>query len=358
MEGIPSIEPFVARLEALGAKMSEPDFYNDQRKAGEISREHQKLSKLRETYEKLEKTLAQIDENRAIIAENADPEFVALAREDLAALEAAVEPLKAEILKMMIPSDPTDSRNTVVEIRAGTGGDEASLFAADLYRMYCRYADMRGWKVENLSSSESPAGGFKEICFLLSGEDVYRYMKYESGTHRVQRVPATEANGRIHTSAATVAVLPEAEEVDIQIDPADIEISIARASGPGGQGVNTTDSAVQILHKPTGMIVKCADERSQLKNKTKAMKVLRSRLLEHKQQEEHDKYAQSRREQIGTGDRSERIRTYNFPQSRMTDHRIGLTLHSLPQIMDGEIEEMIRSLEDADYAARIQALIK
>lgn len=183
-------------------------------------------------------------------------------------------------------------------------------------------------------------------------------MKYESGTHRVQRVPATEANGRIHTSAATVAVLPEAEEVDIQIDPADIEISIARASGPGGQGVNTTDSAVQILHKPTGMIVKCADERSQLKNKTKAMKVLRSRLLEHKQQEEHDKYAQSRREQIGTGDRSERIRTYNFPQSRMTDHRIGLTLHSLPQIMDGEIEEMIRSLEDADYAARIQALIK
>lgn len=358
MEGIPSIEPFVARLEALGAKMSEPDFYNDQRKAGEISREHQKLSKLRETYEKLEKTLAQIDENRAIIAENADPEFVALAREDLAALEAAVEPLKAEILKMMIPSDPTDSRNTVVEIRAGTGGDEASLFAADLYRMYCRYADMRGWKVENLSSSESPAGGFKEICFLLSGEDVYRYMKYESGTHRVQRVPTTEANGRIHTSAATVAVLPEAEEVDIQIDPADIEISIARASGPGGQGVNTTDSAVQILHKPTGMIVKCADERSQLKNKTKAMKVLRSRLLEHKQQEEHDKYAQSRREQIGTGDRSERIRTYNFPQSRMTDHRIGLTLHSLPQIMDGEIEEMIRSLEDADYAARIQALIK
>lgn len=358
MEGIPSIEPFMARLEALGSKMSEPDFYNDQRKAGEISREHQKLSKLRDTYEKLGKTLEQIDENRAIIAENADPEFVALAQEDLAALEAAVDPLKSEILKMMIPSDPTDSRNTVVEIRAGTGGDEASLFAADLYRMYCRYADMRGWKVENLSSSESPAGGFKEICFLLSGEDVYRSMKYESGTHRVQRVPATEANGRIHTSAATVAVLPEAEEVDIQIDPSDIEISIARASGPGGQGVNTTDSAVQILHKPTGMIVKCADERSQLKNKTKAMKVLRSRLLEHKQQEEHDKYAQNRREQIGTGDRSERIRTYNFPQSRMTDHRIGLTLHSLPQIMDGEIEEMIRALEDADYAKRIEALIK
>ena len=280
-----------------------------------------------------------------------------MAREDVANLESQVEPLKNEILKMMLPPDPTDSRNTVVEIRAGTGGDEASLFAADLYRMYCRYADSRGWKVENLSSSESPAGGFKEICFLLSGEDVYRSMKYESGTHRVQRVPVTEAQGRIHTSAATVAVLPEAEEVDIHIDPSEIEISIARASGPGGQGVNTTDSAVQILHKPTGMIVKCADERSQLKNKTKALKVLRSRLLEMKQQEEHAKYAANRREQIGSGDRSERIRTYNFPQSRITDHRIGMTIHSLPQFMDGEIGDMIKALEEADYQQRIKALI-
>ena len=281
-----------------------------------------------------------------------------MAREDMESLSASVEPLKNEILRMMIPPNPTDSRNTVVEIRAGTGGDEASLFAADLYRMYCRYADSKGWKVENLSSSESPAGGFKEICFLLSGEDVYRSMKYESGTHRVQRVPVTEASGRIHTSAATVAVLPEAEEVDIQIPPQDIEISIARASGPGGQGVNTTDSAVQILHKPTGMIVKCADERSQLKNKTKALKVLRSRLLELKQKEEHEKYAQSRRQQIGSGDRSERIRTYNYPQSRITDHRIGLTVHSLPQFMDGEIEEMVRALEDADYSQRIRELVE
>ena len=272
-----------------------------------------------------------------------------MAREDMESLSASVEPLKNEILRMMIPPNPTDSRNTVVEIRAGTGGDEASLFAADLYRMYCRYADSKGWKVENLSSSESPAGGFKEICFLLSGEDVYRSMKYESGTHRVQRVPVTEA---------TVAVLPEAEEVDIQIPPQDIEISIARASGPGGQGVNTTDSAVQILHKPTGMIVKCADERSQLKNKTKALKVLRSRLLELKQKEEHEKYAQSRRQQIGSGDRSERIRTYNYPQSRITDHRIGLTVHSLPQFMDGEIEEMVRALEDADYSQRIRELVE
>ncbi len=358
MEGIPPLDPFLVRLKALDEKMSAPDFYNDQRSASAISREHQQLTKLKETYGQLDAVLKQIKENQDIIAENADPEFVELAKEDLNELNGKVEPLKNEILKMMIPADPTDSRNTVVEIRAGTGGDEASLFAADLYRMYCRYADSRGWKVENLSSSESPAGGFKEICFLVSGDDVYRSMKYESGTHRVQRVPVTEAAGRIHTSAATVAVLPEAEEVDVHIDPSDIEISIARASGPGGQGVNTTDSAVQILHKPTGMIVKCADERSQLKNKTKALKVLRSRLLEMKQREEHDKYAQNRRDQIGSGDRSERIRTYNFPQSRLTDHRIGLTLHSLPQIMDGDIGELVKALEDADYAQRIQQLIK
>ncbi len=358
MEGIPPLDPFLVRLKALDEKMSAPDFYNDQRSASAISREHQQLTKLKETYGQLDAVLKQIKENQDIIAENADPEFVELAKEDLNELNGKVEPLKNEILKMMIPADPTDSRNTVVEIRAGTGGDEASLFAADLYRMYCRYADSRGWKVENLSSSESPAGGFKEICFLVSGDDVYRSMKYESGTHRVQRVPVTEAAGRIHTSAATVAVLPEAEEVDVHIDPSDIEISIARASGPGGQGVNTTDSAVQILHKPTGMIVKCADERSQLKNKTKALKVLRSRLLEMKQREEHDKYAQNRRDQIGSGDRSERIRTYNFPQSRLTDHRIGLTLHSLPQIMDGDIGELVKAMEDADYAQRIQQLIK
>ena len=357
LEGIPPLEPFLERLKILDEKMGAPDFYNDQRKASAVSREHQQLTKLKEHYENLGDILRQIGENEKIIAENADPEFVELAKEDLAELEKKVEPLKTEILKMMIPSDPTDSRNTVIEIRAGTGGDEASLFAADLYRMYCRYADSQGWKIENLSSSESASGGFKEICFLVSGTDVYKSMKYESGTHRVQRVPVTEAAGRIHTSAATVAVLPEAEEVDVHIDPNDIEISIARASGPGGQGVNTTDSAVQILHKPTGMIVKCADERSQLKNKTKALKVLRSRLLEMKQREEHDKYAQSRREQIGSGDRSERIRTYNFPQSRLTDHRIGLTLHSLPQIMDGDLGELIKALEDADYAQRIQQLI-
>lgn len=358
MQSIPPIEPFLVRLDALSEKMSAPDFYNDQRTASAISREHQQLTSLKEKHELFQKILAEIEENKALIADSStDAEFKELAKEDLASLEAQIEPVQKEILRYMIPPEETDSRNTVVEIRAGTGGDEASLFAADLYRMYCRYADIKGWKVEQLSSSESPAGGFKEICFLLSGTDVYRHMKYESGTHRVQRVPVTEASGRIHTSAATVAVLPEAEEVDIQIDPNDIEISIARASGPGGQGVNTTDSAVQILHKPTGMIVKCADERSQLKNKQKAMKVLRSRLLELKQTQEKEKYAQNRREQIGSGDRSERIRTYNFPQSRLTDHRIGLTVHSLTQVMEGEIEEIVRALEEAYYNRRIEALI-
>lgn len=359
MQGIPSIDPFLKRLAQLDEKMAAPDFYNDQRAASAISREHKQLSELKDTFQAYQDAKKQIEENKAIIADpSSDADLKELAQEDLKDLEQKLPQLEKSVLVLMLPPDETDSRNTVVEIRAGTGGDEASLFAADLYRMYTRFADSKGWKIEQLSSSESEAGGFKEICFLMSGDSVYRYMKYESGTHRVQRVPATEANGRVHTSAATVAVLPEAEEVDIHIDPQDIEISIARASGPGGQGVNTTDSAVQILHKPTGMIVKCADERSQLKNKTKALKVLRSRLLEMKQREEAEKYAKNRREQIGSGDRSERIRTYNFPQSRLTDHRIGLTVHSLAQVMDGDIGDIIKALEEADYSHRIKSLME
>ncbi|MDY6069641.1 MAG: peptide chain release factor 1 [Opitutales bacterium] len=359
MQGIPSIDPFLKRLAQLDEKMAAPDFYNDQRAASAISREHKQLSELKDTFQTYQDAKKQIEENKAIIADpSSDADLKELAQEDLKDLEQKLPQLEKSVLVLMLPPDETDSRNTVVEIRAGTGGDEASLFAADLYRMYTRFADSKGWKIEQLSSSESEAGGFKEICFLMSGDSVYRYMKYESGTHRVQRVPATEANGRVHTSAATVAVLPEAEEVDIHIDPQDIEISIARASGPGGQGVNTTDSAVQILHKPTGMIVKCADERSQLKNKTKALKVLRSRLLEMKQREEAEKYAKNRREQIGSGDRSERIRTYNFPQSRLTDHRIGLTVHSLAQVMDGDIGDIIKALEEADYSNRIKSLME
>lgn len=245
-----------------------------------------------------------------------------------------------------------------MEIRAGTGGDEAGLFAGDLFRMYSRYAERNGWRIEVMSSNPAEVGGYKEISFLISGEDVYKTLKFESGVHRVQRVPATEASGRIHTSAATVAVLPEAEEVDIHIDPSDLEITVARASGPGGQGVNTTDSAVQILHKPTGMIVKCADERSQLKNKAKAMTVLRSRLLEIKQEEERAKYAAHRKSQIGSGDRSERIRTYNFPQGRITDHRINLTLYNLDEVIDGELHSVIEALQDVDKKERIDFLLQ
>jgi peptide chain release factor 1 len=244
-----------------------------------------------------------------------------------------------------------------MEIRAGTGGDEASLFAGDLFRMYSRFSETRGWRIEMLGASESDAGGFKEVSFLITGEEVYKVLKFESGVHRVQRVPVTEASGRIHTSAATVAVLPEAEEVDIEIDPSDLEISVARASGPGGQGVNTTDSAVQILHKPTGMIVKCADERSQLKNKAKALKVLRSRLLEEKEREERAKYAADRKSQVGTGDRSERIRTYNFPQGRITDHRINLTLYNLEEVIAGGLDDVIDALQEADTQSKIAAIL-
>jgi peptide chain release factor 1 len=244
----------------------------------------------------------------------------------------------------------------VMEIRAGTGGDEASLFAADLFRMYSKYADGRGWKIQPMSSSSSERGGLKEVIFLITGNDVYKQLKFESGVHRVQRVPVTEANGRIHTSTVTVAVLPEAEEVDVQIDPQDLEITVQRASGPGGQGVNTTDSAVRIIHKPTGMIVFCADGRSQQKNKASAMAVLRSRLLKLREEEERAKYAAQRKSQIGSGDRSERIRTYNFPQNRVTDHRIGLTLYSLPQVMEGAIEVIVGALQKADYEEKLAAL--
>jgi peptide chain release factor 1 len=256
----------------------------------------------------------------------------------------------------MIPPDPTDSRNTVMEIRAGTGGDEASLFAAELFRLYSKFADGRGWKIQPMSSSMSERGGFKEVIFLITGTDVYKQLKFESGVHRVQRVPVTEANGRVHTSTVTVAVLPEAEEVDVQIDPQELEITVCRASGPGGQGVNTTDSAVQILHKPTGLIVSCADERSQLKNKAKAMTVLRARLLKRREDEERARYAATRRSQIGSGDRSERIRTYSFPQNRVTDHRIGLTLYCLPQILEGNIEPVISALQQADFEEKLSAL--
>lgn len=355
MNNLPDIEPFRKRYDELSALMSEPDFYSDQRRATNISREHQKLATLIEQSERLKKISEELSESRELLEDNTlDAELRELAHQDVQTKTEQIDTIKRDITLLMLPPDPSDSRNTVFEIRAGTGGDEASLFAADLFRMYSKFAESRGWKIELMSSSPSETGGFKEVIFLISGEDVYKFLKFESGVHRVQRVPITEANGRVHTSAATVAVLPEAEEVDIQIAPEDLEISVCRASGPGGQGVNTTDSAVQILHKPTGMQVYCADERSQQKNKIKALKVLRSRLLQQKEEEERAKYAANRKDQIGTGDRSERIRTYNFPQNRLTDHRIGLTLHNLPQIMEGELDELINTLQQADYERKLK----
>lgn len=354
---IPNTEPFARRLAELDGMMAQPDFFNDSRRAANLTREHQKLGRLLELCDRFRQTGKQIAENQAMAEDpDADPELRELAGEELPSLKSAAAKLHNEILALMIPPDPSDSRNTIIEIRAGTGGDEASLFAGDLYRMYHRLADNRSWKVEMMHSNESEAGGFKEVAFLVTGEDVYRHLKFEAGVHRVQRVPVTEASGRIHTSAATVAVLPEAEEVDIDIDPADLEITVARASGPGGQGVNTTDSAVQILHQPSGLIVKCADERSQIKNKAKAMKVLRSRLLEKKQREEEAKYAANRKSQVGSGDRSERIRTYNFPQGRLTDHRIQLTVYNLNEIMEGNLDEVLDALLQADLDEKIKSL--
>jgi peptide chain release factor 1 len=357
MDALPDITPFQNRLDELAARIADPGFYANPRAAAEVTRERQRLEELVERHRRFRALETHIAEATALLRDQSgDADLRELAAAELPEMQRQHAALHAEILRAMIPPDPTDSRNTVLEIRAGTGGDEASLFAAELHRAYVRYAEGRGWKVQPMSSSPSERGGLKEVICLVTGAEVYRRLKYESGVHRVQRVPVTEANGRIHTSTITVAVLPEAEEVDVQIDPQDLEISVARASGPGGQGVNTTDSAVQILHKPTGLIVQCADERSQLKNKARALTVLRSRLLQRREEEERAKYASHRRSQIGSGDRSERIRTYNFPQNRVTDHRIGLTLYSLPAVMEGDMDDLITALQRAEHEEKLALL--
>ncbi len=357
MDSLPDIIPFQRRLDELDAQMADPGFYANARKAAEVSREQQKLVQLVADCHFYQKLVLELSETQALIKDpTSDSEMRELAVAELPDLDARSTGMYAKVLGAMIPPEPSDSRNTVVEIRAGTGGEEAALFAAELTRMYQRYAENCGWKIEPMGSSLSERGGFREVSFLITGQDVYRQMKFESGVHRVQRVPLTEANGRIHTSTVTVAVLPEAEEVDIHIDPQELEISVMRASGPGGQGVNTTDSAVRIIHKPTGMMVYCADGRSQQKNKASALAVLRSRLLQLKEETERAKYADERRSQIGTGGRSERIRTYNFPQNRLTDHRIGLTLYNLPQVMEGAISGIIEALQRADFEEKFAAL--
>lgn len=358
MHNIPDIAPFREKLAEYDEMMNEPNFYSDQRRAAEISREHQRLSSLIEKFEAYNSAESQIAENKAMLEDpSIEAELREMAQEEIAELEGQMDDLGKAVLVAMIPPDPTDSRNSVMEIRGGAGGDEANIFAGDLYRMYCRYAESKGWRVEVMSTSPAETGGYREIIFNLSGEDAYKYLKFESGVHRVQRVPVTETQGRIHTSTATVAVLPEAEEVDIEINPQDLEISTMRASGAGGQHVNTTDSAVMMVHKPTGVTVYCADERSQIKNRAKALTVMRSRLLKAKEDEENAKYAAERKGQIGTGDRSERIRTYNYPQGRLTDHRIGMNL-SLPGVIDGNLSDLIDALQNYDYEARINNLLE
>jgi peptide chain release factor 1 len=354
MKFLPSIEKLRGRTAQLETELANPTVYADQRRASELARELQRLKKVLGDFDRWQIVQRQITENETIGAGN-DVEMAALAKTELDALRKESDTLLRAIEIGILPPNPNDSRNTIIEIRAGTGGEEAALFAANLFRMYNRYADGQGWKVEVMNTSPSERGGFKEIVFSVQGDDVYKKLRYESGVHRVQRVPETEAQGRIHTSTATVAVLPEAEEVDVQIKPEELEITVCRASGPGGQGVNTTDSAVQIHHKPSGLTVRCADERSQLKNKNKAMRVLRSRLLARKQEEEQAKLTATRRSQIGTADRSEKIRTYNFPQNRVTDHRINLTIQNLPAIVDGELDDLIDALMADDYNNRLQA---
>ena len=353
----PHIDRFARRFAEVEAALSDPKAFDNNQRAQELSKEYSRLKELTGAGNAYLKAAADLEQNRALLQiESADSELALMAREDIGRLEQEVKQRGLEVQRGILPPDPTDSRNTIVEIRAGAGGSESALFAADLYRMFIRYAETRGWKVETLDSSPSDLGGLKEVIFSITGTDVYKRLKYESGVHRVQRVPATEAQGRIHTSTCTVAVLPEAEEVDVEIRPEDLEITVCRASGPGGQGVNTTDSAVQIQHKPTGLIVRCADQRSQLKNKARALTVLRSRLLEKKIADENAKYAAQRKAQVGSGERNERIRTYNFPQNRVTDHRIELTLYNLPTFIEGDLDPVIEPLMAHDLEEKMAAL--
>ncbi|MGB4600001.1 MAG: peptide chain release factor 1 [Trichlorobacter sp.] len=335
------IQDLEIRFQELESLLSDPVVISNQPEFRKLSREHADLAPLIEAYRRYRKVQEELEENRELLA---DPEMKELAAEELARLEDERAKLEAAIQLLLLPKDPNDSRDVILEIRAGTGGDESALFAGDLFRMYSRFAEKNRWKVELLSCSESERGGYKEVIASIEGQDVFAKLKYESGTHRVQRVPETEAQGRIHTSACTVAIMAEAEDVDIDIRPDDLKIDVYRSSGAGGQHVNTTDSAVRITHLPTGTVVACQEERSQIKNRAKAMKVLKTRILDNILQEQNAKMAADRKQQVGSGDRSERIRTYNYPQGRMTDHRIGLTLYRLDSIMAGDIEEITDAL--------------
>lgn len=345
------------KFERVAAEMADPDVAADHTRYRKLAEEYAELEEIVKRYREYQELEARREESEMILRESDDGELRELARMELEELEERIDALKKEIQRLLVPPDPNDQKNTIVEIRAGTGGDEAAIFAGDLFRMYSRYCERNRWKMELLSVNEGEHGGFKEIVFSISGKGAYGRLKYESGVHRVQRVPETESQGRIHTSAASVAVLPEAEDVEVAINPNDIRIDVFRASGHGGQHVNTTDSAVRILHIPTGLIVSCQDEKSQLKNKNKAMKVLKARLYDIELRKQQESIASERRSMIRSGDRSEKIRTYNFPQGRVTDHRIGLTLYRLNEILDGDLDMLIDELQVADQAERLKAEI-
>lgn len=350
IDKIASIEE---KYHELSNQLSDPKVIADQPLFQKLAKAHAAISELVETYQQYKQVLADLETAREMLAEESGA-AAELLEEEIKKLEKTEADLVGRLKILLLPKDPNDEKNVIMEIRAGTGGDEAALFAGDLFRMYSRYADSKGWRIELLSANESDLGGFKEVIFTVEGDQVYSRLKFESGVHRVQRVPETEAGGRIHTSAATVAVMIEAEEVDVNINPNDVRIDVFRAGGHGGQCVNTTDSAVRITHLPTGLVVTCQDEKSQLKNKEKAMKVLRARLLDKLQSEQQQEQAEARRSMVGSGDRSERIRTYNFPQNRLTDHRINLTLYHLDSIMEGVLDEVIEPLITYDQAERLK----
>lgn len=350
-ERLDGIEKRYAELEHL---LSDPEVVGNREVYPKYVREHAELGKIVEVYREYLRVQQELEQSRELLSDS-DPEIKELARNEIESLTQQLSDLEQQLKKLLVPKDPNDDKNVILEIRAGTGGEEASLFAGDLFRMYTRYAEAKGWKIELIDSHWTDSGGVKEVIAMVKGQGAYSHLKYESGTHRVQRVPATEAQGRIHTSAVTVAVLPEAEDVEVNIDPNDIEVDVFRSSGPGGQSVNTTDSAVRLTHVPSGLVVTCQDEKSQHKNKAKAMKVLMARLYDIQLQEQNEKISQERRNQVGSGDRSERIRTYNFPQGRVTDHRIGLTLYKLEQVLQGGgLDEIIDELATYYQARALQ----
>ena len=350
------LEDLLIRLEEILSELNEPGVANDPARFQKLMKEQSELQPIVDAYKEYKDCQQTVEESLSMLDEESDEEMREMLKEELAEAKKRIEELEHELKILLLPKDPNDDKNVIVEIRAGAGGDEAALFAAEIYRMYVKYAETQRWKTEMLSLNENGIGGFKEVTFMINGNGAYSRLKYESGVHRVQRVPETESGGRIHTSTITVAIMPEAEEIDFELDMNDCKFDVFRASGNGGQCVNTTDSAVRLTHIPTGIVISCQDEKSQLKNRDKAIKVLRSRLYDLELQKRHDAEAEARRSQVGTGDRSEKIRTYNFPQGRVTDHRIKLTLHRLDSILNGDLSEVIDSLIAADQAAKLANL--